>query len=508
MKLRTQLMFYGLSAGLVACLIAGIGLLAALQQADALADTQRAAQSVRQSMDGDMMHDAIRADVMAAMLAAMKQDAGASQQAQNDLAEHGKRFEETMQTLQQEALPNDVVAVIQTTSTAVKDYVALAVKIQAAVIADASAADALMPQFIQGFEHLEEEMEALADVIERHAQTLSDAGQKTAQHAQAMIAITLVLALVLLGAAALWLAKRISQPIAVAVGVADRIAQGDLTMQVPQQGSGEVAHLLHSLGEMKSKLATLTSSVRSHVDVVAAAASQVAASTESLAEHNLVNAATLEDSSTALQRISDEIHGNLAQSRQADELAAGAAQVASQGGEVVAQVVQTMQGINEASRKIFDIIGVIDSIAFQTNILALNAAVEAARAGEQGKGFAVVATEVRSLAGRSADAAKQIKSLIAASVERVEQGSKQVDEAGSTMQEIVTSIQKVSTLIAEVSAATLNQTQGISQVQHTVSRLNEAVQQNATLVEEGSNAAASLTSQAADLVGHVAVFKT
>jgi methyl-accepting chemotaxis protein len=459
-------------------------------------------------MDGDMMHDAIRADVMASLLASIKRDDAATKKAQKDLSEHGQRFLATIQTLAGRDLPENVVAVIRSTSSDVTNYVALANKIQTEVAADANAADALMPQFATGFEHLEQKMEALGDAIEGHAKTLSASGQSTAKRAQWIITLTLAAALGALALAALVLARQITKPIALAVAVADRIASGDLTTDVPQLGSGEVADLMRSLSAMKLSLGTLALSVRSHVDVVVSAATQVSASTESLAEHNLVNAATLEDSSMALQRISDEIHGNLAQSRQADELAAGAAHVASQGGEVVGQVVQTMQGINESSRKISDIIAVIDSIAFQTNILALNAAVEAARAGEQGKGFAVVATEVRSLAGRSAGAAKEIKALIATSVERVEQGTRQVDQAGRTMQEIVSAIQKVSALIGEVSAATLNQTEGITQVQRTVSRLNDAMQQNATLVEEGSNAAASLTSQARDLVGYVAVFKT
>ena len=208
-----------------------------------------------------------------------------------------------------------------------------------------------------------------------------------------------------------------------------------------------------------------------------------------------------------MEELSSTVRQNADNARQANQLAVSASGVAQQGGETVAQVVETMKGINESSRKIADIIGVIDGIAFQTNILALNAAVEAARAGEQGRGFAVVASEVRSLAGRSADAAKEIKALISASVERVEQGNDQVDKAGATMNEVVAAIRRVTDIVAEISAASSEQSSGVSQVGEAVTQMDQATQQNAALVEQMAAAASSLKGQAEDLVQSVAVFR-
>jgi methyl-accepting chemotaxis protein len=208
-----------------------------------------------------------------------------------------------------------------------------------------------------------------------------------------------------------------------------------------------------------------------------------------------------------MEQLGNTVRQNADSAKQANQLAVDAAAVAVQGGAVVGQVVQTMQGINDASRKIFDIIGVIDGIAFQTNILALNAAVEAARAGEQGRGFAVVASEVRSLAGRSAQAAKEIKGLIGASVERVEQGNMLVDKAGSTMQQVVNAINRVTAIMAEISNSSHEQSSGVAQVGEAVTLMDQATQQNAALVEEMAAAAGSLNAQANDLVQAVAVFK-
>ena len=293
---------------------------------------------------------------------------------------------------------------------------------------------------------------------------------------------------------------------ATAVAVARAVAQGDLSMPVPLR-AGDEHSLMAELAQMQAQLARVVQSVRSGSEQVATASSQIAQGNSDLSGRTEQQASALQQTAASMEELGTTVRQNADNARQADELARSASDVASRGGAAVTRVVETMRGINDSSRKISDIIGTIDGIAFQTNILALNAAVEAARAGEQGRGFAVVASEVRSLAQRSADAAREIKSLIAASVERVEQGSSQVDEAGATMQEVVQAIGRVSAIVSEISAASREQSSGVAQVGNAVSEMDRATQQNAALVEESAAAAESLRSQATALVDVVAAFR-
>jgi methyl-accepting chemotaxis protein len=303
------------------------------------------------------------------------------------------------------------------------------------------------------------------------------------------------------------LIRSISRSLGHAVDISNAVAQGDLTHTIHAQGKDEVAQLLQSLATMQLNLGQVVSQVRSGSEGVATASAQIASGNHDLSARTETQASALEQTAASMEQLSATVKQNADSARQANQLALNASGTAVQGGEVVARVVETMKGINDSSRKISDIISVIDGIAFQTNILALNAAVEAARAGEQGRGFAVVASEVRSLAGRSAEAAKEIKMLINASVERVEQGTLQVDQAGTTMAEVVTGIKRVTDLMGEISAASNEQSQGVAQVGEAVMQMDQVTQQNAALVEEMAAAASSLKSQAQELVGVVAVFK-
>ncbi len=333
--------------------------------------------------------------------------------------------------------------------------------------------------------------------------TMQDNARSTSN--QLIVLVTLV-ALSLLGFS-WYMGQQLRRRVSQSQDAINRVRDGDLTTRNNDQENDEFTPLLASLEEMQTSLSNIVTTVRQSSDSVATASSQIAQGNADMSARTESQASALEETAASMEELSSTVRQNADNARQANQLAQSASTVAVQGGEVVSQVVDTMKGINDASRKIADIISVIDGIAFQTNILALNAAVEAARAGEQGRGFAVVASEVRNLAGRSAEAAKEIKSLITASVERVELGSTLVGQAGTTMDEIVNSIRRVADIMGEISAASAEQSAGVSQVGEAVTQMDQATQQNAALVEEMSAAAASLRSQAQELVQAVAVFK-
>ena len=301
--------------------------------------------------------------------------------------------------------------------------------------------------------------------------------------------------------------RRMSKGFAIADNTATAIAQGDLRQQIATDGNDEITHLLRQMSAMQGNLRQLISKVITGADSIASAASQVASGTLDLSGRTEQQASSLEQTAAATEELNSTVKLNAENAGQANHMAQEASEVAVKGGNVVGQVVHTMDEINTSSRKIVDIIAVIDSIAFQTNILALNAAVEAARAGEQGRGFAVVASEVRSLAQRSSTAAREIKTLIDDSVSKVASGTQQVDEAGATMKEIVASIERVTALMREISSSSGEQAEGISQINQAVALMDGVTQQNAALVEEASAAAASLQEQARQLTEVVGAFK-
>ncbi|SFG64985.1 methyl-accepting chemotaxis protein [Duganella sp. CF458] len=326
-------------------------------------------------------------------------------------------------------------------------------------------------------------------------------------NSRSLLTVLAVLAVAFGAACAYVLTKGITTPLSRAVDAARRVAAGDLTGDIRVHGNDETGQLLGALRDMNQSLLNIVSEVRNGTHSITIASSEIAAGNQDLSARTEQQAASLEETASSMEELTSTVKQNADNARQANQLAGAAASVARKGGSVVSEVVGTMESIDASSRKIVDIITVIDSIAFQTNILALNAAVEAARAGEQGRGFAVVASEVRNLAQRSAAAAKEIKELIGDSVEKVNAGTRLVSDAGNTMEEIVSSVQRVSDIISEITAASAEQSSGIDEVYKAVGQMDQVTQQNAALVEEAAAAAESMQNQASNLAEVVSVFK-
>ena len=366
----------------------------------------------------------------------------------------------------------------------------------------------------QGIDKLRDEIrvadEAMAELYEMASKRL-DGTRAELLEVKNRMGLLLVLVLVAVVAVAVALAaitvRTITGPVAAAVKVSEALARGDLTQRISAQGKDELGLLMNSLGRTVGQLNGIVRQIKTASDAVGTAAQEIGQGHADLSSRTEQQASSLEETAASMEEMTATVSQNAENARKASKRASEAAAVAERGGQAVAMVVSTMEGISESSKKIADIIGVIDGIAFQTNILALNAAVEAARAGEQGRGFAVVASEVRSLAQRSAAAAKEIRQLISDSVGRIDEGSKQVEHAGETMAEIVGTVKRVNKRIAEISAASQEQSQSLAQVSDTVQQLEKVTQQNAAMVEEATAASASLEEQATALTRAVGSFK-
>jgi len=365
----------------------------------------------------------------------------------------------------------------------------------------------LTQQFNPTAKAYQERVKELVDL--QHKRIAASAGLIASTAARGNVVIgSLAAGALLLGGVFAWLLTRsITRPLRQAVHAAEQVAAGDLTVEIDTSATDETGALLRALGHMNTSLSKIVDEVRSGTQTISGASSEIAAGSFDLSSRTEQQAAALEETTASMEELTGTVRQNADNARQANQLAIAASSVATQAGQAVDQVVATMGSINDSSRKIVDIIAVIDGIAFQTNILALNAAVEAARAGEQGRGFAVVASEVRTLAQRSAAAAKEIKQLIGDSVEKVDTGTRLVDHTGATMREVVDSIQRVTDIMGEISSASQEQITGIDQVNQAMGQMDNATQQNAALVEEATAATAALQDQAQRLAQVVDVFK-
>ncbi|MES2321738.1 MAG: methyl-accepting chemotaxis protein [Pseudomonadota bacterium] len=439
----------------------------------------------------------------------LQSDVALMQKEQDKVKTQSKRYEDARARLQSAGLSDDekrvlgeIAALDKELDAAFKEAIGqvLAFNSEGAAKVIAGRIDPLNQQTLTLLTKLVEMQQAVArDFLD---------GSVKADKSLMMILFGLGAGAVALGVVlALFITRSIVAPLHGAVSVAKKVAAGELTSQVWVEGKDETSELLQALKDMNESLAKTVGDVRSGTEMISTASQEIASGNADLSSRTESQASSLEETASSMEELTSTVKQNADNARQANQLAVSASSVAVKGGAVVSQVVDTMGSIKESSRKIVDIIGVIDGIAFQTNILALNAAVEAARAGEQGRGFAVVAAEVRNLAQRSAGAAKEIKALIGDSVDKVDNGSKLVDEAGQTMELIVTSIKQVADIMGEITAATQEQSTGIEEVNQAITQMDEMTQQNAALVEQAAAAAESMQEQAQMLAQAVSIFK-
>jgi methyl-accepting chemotaxis protein len=402
-------------------------------------------------------------------------------------------------------------AVLQQMAVNLKEYSAavdpVVANIKAGGYDSATVAHRMLARAHDRYAALLADLKQIESLIGEKAAALQAEEARTSQQTKLWFGLAVAMAVLVVVPTTLANMQSICGPLDQAQRVAMAITRGDLTQPVPAHGKDELTRLMVALGEMQGSLSRIVREVRHTTDRIGVASAEIASGNQDLSLRTEQTAGNLQQTASSIDQINSTVQQSAESARQASAMAQANAEVAARGGQVVGEVVATMQEINHRSRKISDIIGVIDGIAFQTNILALNAAVEAARAGEQGRGFAVVAGEVRNLAQRSAEAAKEIKTLIGASVEKVEAGTRQVAEAGSTIGEIVANAQKISALIHHITAAANEQSEGIGQVNGAVGELDQMTQQNAALVEQSAAAAQSLQDQAQKLAGVVATFR-
>jgi len=472
------------------------------------ADGALAAQEVlRTQMEADQAHDALRGDVLAALLAAREIDPEEIAAIRKDLDSHSATILSSLDQLAQADFEPTTRDALEKVRPKVIAYTSEARSLVAMATSDRFAAQARLPEFLQQYQQLEADMSRLGDLVAQRASAIEAENREVSERMGRYVTVGVSIAGLLLLAIGWNLSRSIVQRLDRAVQVARTVATGDLSSRIEVQGRDEAAQLLGALASMNENLVRLVGTVRQSSDSIAAGSMQIAGGNQDLSQRTEEQASNLQQTAASMEQLSAAVRANADSTRAASSMAATASMSAGHSGEAVRKLVESMAGITQASRRMTDIIGVIDGIAFQTNILALNAAVEAARAGEQGRGFAVVASEVRALAQRSAGAAREIKGLIETSVAQVQAGQQQAHEAGGSMAQVVEQVQQVTRLLQEIDAATLEQNKGIAEVSQAVTHIDHVTQSNASLVEEAAAAAESLNRQAERLVQAVALFR-
>ena len=451
----------------------------------------------------DMIHEAIRSDVAFAIMGFSGDHSLGAAERSTQFETHALEMEKLVKGLNRPGISNELRKDVETALQNVNRYVSIARSIVKSPDTEIVEARARVPEFENVFQALEKDLDRVIVDIGATANALQMSTGESSKLGARMIMLTTMLALIALGLFSWLIGRSISKPINNAVRVAQAVAAGDLSLKISSTGKNEVGQLMTALDQMNQSLNTKMSQIMGQLrisgEAIATASRQLVQGNMNLSSRTEEQASTVEETAASVEELSSTVKQNAQNAHEAKELAEAASKVAAKGGEVVSRVVLTMDQIHQSSKKISEIISVIDGISFQTNILALNAAVEAARAGEQGRGFAVVASEVRNLAQRSASAAKEIKGLIGDSVGKVELGSKLVAEAGQTMTETVDSIRRVTALMFDIANASQEQSEGIEQIGQAITQIDDVTQQNAALVEQASAASESLERQSDDL---------
>ena len=497
-----------LTAALLIAVVGATGLGAVSELRSALKEISTSGQALRSHMQGDMMHDALRSDVLAALLAAQKGQMEQRDAIAADIQDHAKIFRDAITSEKQLITDPSVLREIQALLPALADYISGTEKIEDLAFRDLPAAEATLPEFIGAFETLEPQMESVSESIEKWSEETRLTAEEEARTAFGTVATIALAAVIVLLLTASRIATAIVRPLQRAVEVTSRIAAGDLDNTIVVTGKDETAQLLEAMQRMSRTISEVVAQVREAAESVTSSSREVAAGTLDLSQRVEQQAASLEETSSTTEDIARMVANNASLAGQAGSIAKDAVRRARESRGVVERSAGAMQEINASSSRIAEIIGTIDSIAFQTNLLALNAAVEAARAGEQGRGFAVVATEVRNLAQRCAAAAREIKTLIGDSVEKVQQGTDLVHASGDTIAGTEKSIGDLTGLVENVAESSRDQASGVDQINRAITHMDSATQQNAALVEELAAASASMEGQAQSLLRIVGYFKT
>lgn len=505
-SVRARLITVGVTSSVLFALLLGVALWAGQQSDKGAHELSETAGEVRKQMQTDMMHDALRGDVYASFV--VRNEKNKHAELRKALDDHAASLKNAFFELRKSDLPPAVGDLWAQTQPAIESYAAAASQLVIANLEGKADTTALRDNFDQQFDTLEDALEKLGDAIEKHVSGVAAATTATQARARTLLVVCggvgLALLLLTLGTTIRYVLRSIN---VVVTSTEDlRAGEGDLTRRLPQM-SGEFGRMAMSINGFVERLAEVIAQVREGAHAISTATTQITSGNGELSRRTEQQSSSVQQTAASAEQMAATVQQNAANARQATQLAASASSVAERGGQAVANVVTTMDEITASSRKIADIIGVIDGIAFQTNILALNAAVEAARAGEQGRGFAVVAGEVRALAQRSAQAAREIKALIGTSVDNVASGAKLVDAAGQNMQEIVTQVRRVNQLISEITSATVEQSTGIGQVNQAITHLDQTTQQNAALVEQTHAASNNLKTRADELLAVVSTFK-
>ena len=476
---------------------------------DAIDEVSINSDALFNQMQADMAHEALRGDVLVAFLASEKKDERELADIRKTIDEHSANFRKAVQALDASTVNGEIKKALVEIRPTLDLYLKSSASMAELAATDLAAAKGQYGEFENTFRALETGLSTLARLTDASSDRRREASDKAMALARAeLIAIGSLSVLTLL-ALGFFISRSISRQLNEAVVIASRIAEGDLgtRIEVDTDDDTETGQLMKALKNMNAQLLQIVSRVRAGTETIATASKEIVSGNNALSHRTEQQAGSLQETASSMEELTTTVMHNAESARQANQLALKATDEAVQGGEAVSRVVDTMGAINASAKKIVDIIGVIDGIAFQTNILALNAAVEAARAGEQGRGFAVVASEVRALAQRSATAAKEIKTLIGDAVENVDAGSELVEHAGAKMGDIVASIKRVTDMISEIAEASREQGAGIEQVNRAIADMDQTTQQNAAMVEESASASIAMQDQARMLAETVSVFK-